>query len=275
MSAPRPFPLVPRRRFLGVQFGRRRTSRRGSGDEIAGTRPYRPGDPVATIHWAASARLSAARGSDEFVVREFFADQAPRVALVHDRGPGMAIHAPPSPWLDKRRAADTAGDLIELSARAEHGEVVGVDAHDGGVALALEALLRRPARLPGGSFVFVVSDFLVPVPASVWTRLRSFSWDVVPVIVQDPVWEQSFPAVGGVVLPLADPVTGRAEDVWISSREARERKRANERRIAELLARFRRLLFDPVLVDDADPLRVGARFHAWAERRRRLAQVQA
>jgi len=70
-------------------------------------------------------------------------------------------------------------------------------------------------------------------------------------------------------------VTGRAEDVWISSREARERKRENERRLAQLLARFRRLRFDPVLVDDADPLRVGARFHAWAERRRRLAQVQA
>jgi len=161
-----------------VQFGRRRTSRRGSGDEIAGTRPYRPGDPVATIHWAASARLSAARGSDEFVVREFFADQAPRVALVHDRGPGMAIHAPPSPWLDKRRVAETAGRLIAASAAAEHGEVVRVDgplhtseeppydAPEDGLHRSLEALLRRPARLPSGSFVFVVSDFLVPVPAA-------------------------------------------------------------------------------------------------------------
>jgi len=286
-GAPRPFPLVPRRRFLGVQFGRRRTSRRGAGDEIAGTRPYRPGDPVATIHWAASARLSAARGSDEFVVREFFADQAPRVALVHDRRPGMAIHAPPSPWLDKRRVAETAGRLIAASAAAEHGEVVRVDgplhtseeppydAPEDGLHRSLEALLRRPARLPSGSFVFVVSDFLVPVPAAVWTRLRSFRWDVVPVIVQDPVWEQSFPAVGGVVLPIADPATGRVEDVWMSSREARERKQANEQRLAELLERFRRLLFDPVLLDDDEPLRVAARFQAWAERRRRLAQVQA
>ena len=30
-------------------------------------------------------------------------------------------------------------------------------------------------------------------------------WDVVPVVVQDPVWERSFPDVGGVTLPLADP----------------------------------------------------------------------
>ena len=60
---PRPFALVPRRRFLGVQFGRRRSSRRGLGDEVAGTRPYRPGDLIAHIHWAASARLSEARGT--------------------------------------------------------------------------------------------------------------------------------------------------------------------------------------------------------------------
>ena len=122
-AAPRPFPLVPRRRFLGVQFGRRRTARRGDGDEIAGTRPYQPGDLTAHIHWAASARLSEARGTDEFVVREFFAEQAPRVALVTDRRPAMAIHPAPAPWLDKRRAAETAARLIAASALAEQGEV--------------------------------------------------------------------------------------------------------------------------------------------------------
>ncbi len=122
-AASRPFPLVPRRRFLGVQFGRRRTARRGDGDEIAGTRPYQPGDLTAHIHWAASARLSEARGTDEFVVREFFAEQAPRVALVTDRRPAMAIHPAPAPWLDKRRAAESAARLIAASALAEQGEV--------------------------------------------------------------------------------------------------------------------------------------------------------
>jgi uncharacterized protein (DUF58 family) len=292
------FALVPRRRFLGVQFGRRRSSRRGTGDEVAGTRPYRPGDLIAHIHWAASARLSEARGTDEFVVREFFAEQAPRVALVHDRRPGMAIHAPPSPWLDKRAAAETAGRLIEASAAAEHGEVVSVDgalrhpvrrpsagrrlepggaydAPETSLTVALEALIRESSVLPTGSFVFVVSDFLVPLPARIWMRLRALRWDVVPVIVQDPVWEQTFPQVGGVVLPAADPASGDVHDILVSPREARDRAHANERRLEELLGRFRRLGFDPVLLGTSDPREIGDRFRAWAELRRRLWKVQA
>ena len=302
MSSParaaRPFALVPRRRFLGVQFGRRRSSRRGTGDEVAGTRPYRPGDLIAHIHWAASARLSEARGTDEFVVREFFAEQAPRVALVLDRRPGMAIHAPPSPWLDKRAAAETAGRLIEASAAAEHGEVVAVDgalrrpvqrergrarreqggaydAPESSLSVALDALIRESSALPTGSFVFVVSDFLVPVPARIWMRLRALRWDVVPVIVQDPVWEQTFPQVGGAVLPICDPATGAVHDVWISAREARGRAASNARRLEELLGRFRRLDFDPVLLETSDSHEIGDRFRAWAERRRRLWKVQA
>ena len=221
-KAARPFPLVPRRRFLGVQFGRRRTSRRGDGDEIAGTRPYQPGDLTAHIHWAASARLSEARGTDEFVVREFFAEQAPRVALVVDRRPGMAIHPSPTPWLDKRRAAEAAERLIAASAIAERGELALSDgvtrsptwvrgrrpvarsarpARDGAPTRATPArcaarstvLVRDARALPSGSFVFVVSDFLEPVPTRVWARLRALRWDVTPVVVQDPVWEPSFP----------------------------------------------------------------------------------
>ena len=292
----RPFPLVPRRRFLGVQFGRRRSSRRGIGDEVAGTRPYRPGDLIAHIHWAASAKLSEARGTDEFVVREFFAEQAPRVALVHDRRPGMAIHTPPSPWLDKRAAAETAGRLIEASAAAEQGEVLSVDgalrhpvrrvrgredaggiydAPETSLTVAFEALVRESRVLPTGSFVFVVSDFLVPVPARLWLRLRALRWDVVPVIVQDPTWEQTFPAVGGVVLPVADPISGQLQDVWVTAREARERAHANEARFDELLTRFRRLGFDPVVLGTSDPREIGDRFRAWADRRRRLWTVQA
>lgn len=290
----RPFPLVPRRRFLGVQFGHRRSSRRGIGDEVAGTRPYRPGDLIAHIHWAASAKLSEARGTDEFVVREFFAEQAPRVALLHDRRPGMAIHAPPSPWLDKRAAAETAGRLIEASAAAEQGEVLSVDgalrhpvrrgredvggsydAPETSLTVALDALVRESRVLPTGSFVFVVSDFLVPVPARLWLRLRALRWDVVPVIVQDLVWEQTFPAVGGVVLPVADPTSGQVQDIWVSAREARERARDNEARFDELLSRFRRLGFDPVVLDTSDPREIGDRFRAWADRRRRLWTVQA
>ena len=295
----RPFPLVPRRRFLGVQFGRRRTSRRGDGDEIAGTRPYRPGDLTAHIHWAASARLSEARGSDDFVVREFFAEQAPRVALVLDRGPGMEIHPSPTPWLDKRRAADTAARLIAASAASERGEISVSDGSTrsprwlragslsaldrrareadrvdtGALRLALDAVVRDARALPSGSFVFVVSDFLDPVPTRVWARLRTLHWDVTPVVVQDPVWEASFPDVGGAVLALADPTSGRVEDVWFSPRAAHERAAAHEARLGRLLELFRRVGFDPVLVDTAEPAVIAEQFHRWAERRRRSWRV--
>ena len=296
-TAPRPFPLVPRRRFLGVQFGRRRTSRRGDGDEIAGTRPYQPGDLTAHIHWAASARLSEARGTDDFIVREFFAEQAPRVALVVDRRPAMAINPSPTPWLDKRGAAEAAERLIAASALAERGEVAlsdgstrsatwlragggalaaldrrGLGAYRGGTGslrVALDAVVRQARMLPSGSFIFVVSDFLDPVPTRLWARLRSLHWDVTPVVVQDPVWEMSFPDVGGAVVPLADPASGRVADVWFTRRGARERAAANEGRLAGLLLLFRRVGFDPVLVDTAEPAEITERFHRWAERRRR------
>lgn len=305
IQAVRPFPLVPNRRFAGVQFGTRRSPRRGQGDEVAGTRPYRPGDRRAWIDWRASAKLSSARGGDEFVVREFFADQAPRVAVVADRGPGMALYADPYPWLDKRVTLETALRLIALSTEAERGELAYVH-HDGGRSLwlhprsavstlklldtrqadglgaapeslraSLDALARHAALFPHGSFVFVLSDFLEPPPARSWVRLRSLHWDVTPVIVQDPVWEQTFPDVSGVVLSMRDPATGETGDIWLTRRAARARATANERRLQRLLTGFERLGFDPVLLGTSDASEIASRFQRWADRRRRLRRERA
>ena len=57
------FPLVSRRRLIGLSFGGMHSARRGTGSDVAGSRPYRPGDDVDTIDWAASARLSSVRDS--------------------------------------------------------------------------------------------------------------------------------------------------------------------------------------------------------------------
>ena len=289
------FPLVPRRRFVGVQLGETRSRRRGPGDEPAGSRPYRAGDRPEWIDWAASARLSAARGSDEFVVREYFAEEAPRVAVVRDRRPAMAIYPPPLPWLDKQTAADAAVRLIGASAFAAHGELGIVDQAAGrplwpgpgellrlgpragaeredGLRRSLELLVRFRGDFPVGSFAFVVSDFLAPVPGRLWAWLRSLRWDVTPVVVQDPLWEQSFPRVGGVALPLVDPRSGEQADVWVSAREARRQAEANERRLERLLGGFRRLGFDPVLLGASDDAAVLQRFRAWAGRRARLTR---
>jgi hypothetical protein len=42
-----------------------------------------------------------------------------------------------------------------------------------------------------------------------------------------------------------------------------------------LLARFRRLGFDPVVVDSSDEDEISSRFHGWAMRRRRLLRASA
>ena len=58
------FPLVLRRRLIGLAYGAMHSARRGTGSDVAGSRPYRPGDDVDAIDWAASARLSSTHGQD-------------------------------------------------------------------------------------------------------------------------------------------------------------------------------------------------------------------
>ena len=303
VSAParRPFPLVPRRRFVGVRFGQHRSPRRGQGDEVAGTRPYRPGDRRTWIDWRASARLSAAHGADEFVVREFFADTAPRVAIAVDRRARMQLYRPPLPWLDKAAAVEAAVEALGRATVAEGGDLAYVEhprwlapapaagvlgrlrvsfAADvppqaAGLERSLDLLVRHASSFPPGTFVFVLSDFVDAAPAHIWVKLRALGWDVVPVVVQDPTWEQSFPAVGGVLLPLSDPETGETRELVLTRREARDRAAANAERLQGIVAGFTRLGFDPILLGSSDHIEIAARFEHWAERRRRLRRRSA
>jgi uncharacterized protein (DUF58 family) len=287
------FPLVPRRPLHGLELGPFRGVRRGVGSDPAGSRPYRPGDDVRTIDWGASARLSAARGAVEFVVRERFAEQAPRVVLASDRRPGMALHA--APWLPKPVVLASAERLVAESAFRARGLVgslhfVGDDAAwtrptgnprvwrsrsadaeftaaPGSLADGIEQLGHARA-LPRGSFLFVLSDFLDAVPEAAWLTAIMRGWDVVPVIVQDPTWEASFPAaVGGLVLPLADPVDGRTELVRLSAEQARQRREEHEARLAGIVAAFAELGLDPIVLHSADQDAILTAFLDWAAAR--------
>ncbi|MEI7760588.1 MAG: DUF58 domain-containing protein [Thermoleophilia bacterium] len=302
----RPFPLVPQRRFSGVRSGYNRSPRRGQGDDVAGMRPYRPGDRRAWIDWRASARLSAARGVDEFVVREFVAAVAPRVAIVVDRRPRMMLVGQPFPWLDKPAAVDGAIRSISRATLAEGGDLAYVEQRDGRAlwlppgppALVLERrsrdgteavldtepyaldrcvdqLASHASILPAGAFVFVLSDFVEAASPRTWARLRALRWDVTPVVVQDPMWEQSFPDVGGTLLSLYDAVTGVASDVVLTGREARARAAVNEHRLEELLRGFARLGFDPIVLGSSEPAMIATAFHSWAARRKRLRRRSA
>jgi hypothetical protein len=113
-----------------------------------------------------------------------------------------------------------------------------------------------------------VSDFLAPPPPETWLDATARGWDVVPVIVQDPAWEQSFPDVGGVAVPIRDPSSGRAGLVRLSRREARALRSRNETRLARLREELVSLDLEPVVLGTSDPFDIDRAFVEWAESRR-------
>jgi uncharacterized protein (DUF58 family) len=260
---------------VGQAGGVRRSLRRGDGDEIVGSRPYRPGDPVSSIDWAASARLSAARDTDIFVVQETFAVERPRVAVTVDPRPAMSLYEPPFPWLDKTAAVREVSELIVRSARAARIDVLESGRPSPDLGASLRALTRQRAKLPTGSFVFVLSDFLGDLDPGHWIRLRARAWDVTPVVVQDPTWEQSFPPVSGIAVPLVSADGGEVREAWLSRGEVTRCRETHERRFRSLLEGFRRLGLDPVVVGSEDPDAVLRAFLDWATRRRRLRRRAA
>ena len=300
------FPLVARRRLMGLAHGTMRSVRRGRGSEVAGSRPYRPGDDIRSIDWAASARLSSARGQDDFVVRERYADEGPRVVVVADRRPELSFHAPPLPWLDKAAAMRATLEIVLASAGRAGGFVGYIDAADGepywlpprgerrlahvreerldtagwgapadGVERSLEHLFEHRRNVTPGSFVFVLSDFLDTPSMETWLTAVEHLWDIVPVVIQDPTWEQSFPDVSGIVLPLRDARTGRVTEVRLTRKEVAERKAAHEQRLRALLDGFALLDLDPVLVSSSETHEILATFLDWTELRRARRGVMA
>ena len=166
----------------------------------------------------------------------------------------MAICPPGIPFLHKDAAAAVALELIEDSVAESRG-LIGLlefDGRDGVVGWCPPASGRRTlaavdhevpaarraqptasrrcssssrsiaAPFPSASFVFVLSDFIEPTPLATWEWALDRGWDVVPVVIQDPIWEQGFPDVDRLVLPLV----GRGRP--------RARRPAREGRVAAL-----------------------------------------
>jgi len=115
--------------------------------------------------------------------------------------------------------------------------------------------------------VFIVSDFLVAPTRDEWLDTLERRFEVVPVIVQDPIWEQSFPDVSGVVVPFAAAGDRGPALTALTAREARELRSANERRWGELLHGLRALDLDPVVIDSHESRDVVSAFLRWADQR--------
>ena len=286
----RTFPLVPRWRVAGIPFGEQRSLRRGPGSDVAGSREYGPGDPVSTIDWYASARLSSARGGDEFVVREKYAEEAPRVVVLCDRRPSMALYPPRVPValearrgrggrrrdrrqrarrarrdrvprLRRQRAARRRAVLAAAEGPRRRWEVeerhatLGFDAPEDNVERALDYLARAARRPAVGELRLRRLRLPRAAAARVLAARAALRWDVVPVIVQDPVWEQSFPDARSVTCRSRSREPDGSSTSASAASEARARRAANEARLGRLLGRASRRRARPGRRRDERPAR--------------------
>ena len=205
---------------------------------------------------------------------------------------------PSLPWLDKPQAMRTVVELVLASAGAAGGFVGYLDYADGEphwrqpkgerklielrddrlwsseyggptdwLERSIDHLAAHTRAVTPGTFVFVLSDFIPPPSHEVWLAAIEHRWDVVPVVIQDPTWEQSFPDVDGIVVPLRDPRSGRVVPVRLSRKDVRERKAANEARY-EIFETFRLLDVDPILVTSSERGAVLEPFLVWTSMRR-------
>jgi hypothetical protein len=202
----------------------------------------------------------------------------------------MAFFPPSLPWLSKSRAMRVAAELVVESAVVARSFLGYLDvaeeeplwcpprsqrvpeelnlerpytAPPDALVRAIDHLQSHRKVLPVGSFVFVLSDFLESADG-VWLDALESRWDVVPVVIQDPVWEQSFPEVEGVIVKLVDPRDGQVRAVRLRASEVAERREANETKRAELLQRLRSLGLEPVLVSSHEPTEILDAFLEWS-----------
>jgi hypothetical protein len=204
----------------------------------------------------------------------------------------MAIPASPMRPLDKPSAIRTALELIGASAVAARSLTGYLDYADGEpfwraprsemragpatldrsfaapadtVSRGLEFLAEHRRDLPTQAFVFVLSDFVVPPDVRIWQGTLEHRWELVPVVIQDPIWERTFPPVGGITVPYADPRTGRVYPVYLTKREAAKLRDDHERRWDSLERDFRALGIEPVGVHSHDYAEMLTAFLRWAD----------
>ena len=251
-------PLVPRRRIAGLPHGETGSIRRGGSYDAIGSRLYQPGDDPRRIDRHASARLSAFGARDVLIVREYHAEERLTVGLAVDPASTMSLYPPALPWLHKPTVAHEVERIVAASVQRARGRLI---------RLGLWPLDEPLRALGPGSIVFAVSDFLRFPVDDVWGTALTRRWDVVPVVVQDPTWEQSFPDVAGVCLPLAD-ARGAVRPTLLTRREVERRRWENEARYGAIVDRLEELGLEPVLLDSADPDSVLEALLAWADARR-------
>ena len=137
------FPLVLRRRHIGLAFGAAPSARRGVGSDVAGSRPYR----AATRCGRSTGRRRPGSPPRETRMRSSSASGSPTSrrgsSSLSDRRPAMALCPPDLPWLRKAAALHVAALLIATSAAQHPRSVSARSTHGDG---AERAGLAEPRR---------------------------------------------------------------------------------------------------------------------------------
>lgn len=256
--SPRALKLHTQDRAQSRIFGDRQSGLTANeGIEFAGLREAMPSDGARRINWRASARAGVPIVTQREPTREIaglvlfdltpsmFLRRKPEIAfgaaalimqsalranmplglwaVGGEQGVGLA---PKTGHEHFRRATNL---LIDALCGAENGDVPRRN---------LEDVFGSFRRLPRGSFLFVISDFLDPRDTEVVITARNElgGYAMTPVIVQDER-EYSFPNIDRALLSFEDVESGELRDVWIGKAQARQMRKDNERRF-ELLCQF-------------------------------------
>ena len=81
------------------------------------------------------------------------------------------------------------------------------------------------------------------------------------------MWERTFPDVGGITIPYAQPGSGRVVPVYVTGREAARLREAHEARWDSLVRDLRSLGIEPVEARSHEHADLLASFLRWADLR--------
>ena len=262
------------RRLDGLLQGDYRSLFRGNGIDLAGLRPYQPGDDVRYIDWNVTARL------DEPYVREYNEDREITAWVLLDLSPSVDFGTLASERLKRTVLVDFVATLARLMTR--RGNRVGavylgdgishIPARGGRdqVLHLIDSLMRQPRlehapptdlsplliaaqnTMKRRSLVFVISDF---ISAPGWERplsLLTRRHEVMAIRLTDPR-ELELPDAGSLILQ--DAETG--EQIYVNTHDKRFRRRFAEAaaaREAAVGATFRRAGVEAVSLSTDDDL---------------------
>lgn len=292
------FPIIPRRRIIGQGIGEYPGQRKGQGHDFIEKRPYRTSDSLGDIDWKETAKRSAQRRVFSPQVRQFRRDEIVKAVIVVDRSVRMSWYPPP--WLSKSQVIVTAGQMIVDSLKKAHGLIGYLDyaewakdsmpfwrppnheteadrvrnrnllygkfrAPEDNISMALEWLLALRTQVPPESFVFLLSDFLV-MPKYDLIETAAARWNLVPIIIQDPLLEASYPVWRGKIPVWLPEVSqdGRRQSSLLSGAAAQEKRINHQNRIRDIIRIFEALGLYPISLFNADPEQIYHSFLRWS-----------